>query len=163
MLRFLVVISLCVSTMILAGCGIASHPTDQMMEQRLRSDRTDFAKLVDMLDEDQDIIRLDQKYVFLSENSNRSIGGEKLVEYRRLFKKLELEGGMHRDKNGAVRLIASTTGVFITNSEKSYVHSRSNPFPLVESLDQVIRNDQGDQAPVYKGIVDDWYLYYESW
>jgi hypothetical protein len=133
------------------------------MEKRLQSNRADFDKLVKMLHEDHDIARLDQKFVFLTEDSNRQISKERLDEYRRLFVKLGLVGGMHRDKGGAVRLIASTKDTFLTNSEKSYVYSPTPPSRLAQSLNQVIGDNRGDQTPVYKEIADNWYLYYESW
>lgn len=162
-LRLMPALSLLITTIILTGCGNTSHPADQIMEQKLRSNRGDFDNLVKMLHEDHDVVRLDQKFIFLTEDSNRSISEERLGEYRRLFGKLGLVSGMHRDKEGAVRLIASTKDTFLTNSEKSYVYSRTPPSRLVESLDRVIKSDRGDQAPVYKEIADNWYLYYESW
>ncbi len=84
-------------------------------------------------------------------------------EYRRLFRELEIEAGMHRDGASTVRLIASSKGLLMANSEKSYVYSSVEPSPLVESLDAVIRKDGGDQAPVFKKVRGNWYLYYESW
>lgn len=148
---------------LVVGCSVNPHPTDQMLEQRLNSNQADFDKLVGMFNEDRDIVRLDYNYVFLSEDSNRNIPKERLDAYRHLFKKLELEGGFHRDGNNVIRLIASTGGMFTANSEKSYVYSRNELSPLVDSLDRVIKNDRGDQSPIYKKLHSNWYLYYESW
>ena len=111
----------------------------------------------------RDRVRLDYKFVFMSESSNRKISEERLNEYRRLFKELKMDAGVHRDRNGAVRLVASSAGVFISNSEKSYVYSNTELSPLVDSLDRVAQNDHGDQSPVYKKLYGNWYLYYESW
>ena len=116
-----------------------------------------------MLFEDSDIVRFNNEHVISSDGSNRSIPNERLAEYRRLFKELGLEAGMHRDGVNAVRLIASSKGLFIPNSEKSYVYSKVEPSPLVESLDNVMAQNREDQAPVYRRLEGNWYLYYESW
>lgn len=116
-----------------------------------------------MFFEDSDIVRLNDEHVFYSEGSNWSIPNERLAEYRRLFRELGLEAGMPSDGANAVGLIASSKGLFIPNSEKSYVYSRIEPSSLVESLDNIIARNRGDQAPVYRRLEGNWYLYYESW
>ncbi len=116
-----------------------------------------------MLGEDSDVVRLSNDFVFMSEGSRRSLSEERLSEYRRLFRELGIEAGMHRDDANTMRLIASSRGLLMVGSEKSYVYSSAEPSPLVESLDAVIRKDGGDQAPVYKRVSGNWYLYYESW
>lgn len=147
-----------------AGCGFSRHPSDEILAQRLKSNEAAFNRLAVMLFEDSDIVRLCDDCVFLSEGSNRHIPDERLREYRRLFKELGIEAGFHRDGVHAVRLIASSKGgVFLPGSEKSYVYSKIEPSPLVDSLDKVIARDRGDQAPIFRKLGDDWYLYYESW
>ena len=147
---------------LVASCGLGAHPSDQALEQRLRSDEADFNRLVAMLKEDSDIVRLGEDFVFLSEDSNRLIPKERLDEYRRLFRKLGLEAGFHRS-GSKLRLIASSKGMIIPNSEKSYVFSADELSPLVDSLERVIRDNRGDQPPVFKRLYGNWYIYYESW
>ena len=147
-----------------AGCGLFSHPSDEVLAQRLKAHEAEFNRLATMLFEDSDIVRLSDTYVFLSEGSDRLIPAERLREYRRLFKELGLESGMHRDRTYSVRLIASSRGgVFLPGSEKSYVYSKVEPSPLVDSLDIVMARNRGDQAPIFRKLSDNWYLYYESW
>lgn len=162
-LRLSFAISLLAILVAVVGCSLASHPSDQVLEQRLQSHRADFDKLVNMLDEDSDIVRLDNKYVFLNGSSDRTVPKERLDEYRSLFTKLGLEGGIHRDKPEAIRLIASTKGMFFPTSEKSYVHSTTEFTQLVDSLDDIVERNRGGQSPVYKKVFGNWYLYYESW
>jgi len=154
---------LLISMGFLLGCGIQSHPSDRAMIEVLRTNRQDFDLLVKMLGEDQDVKRLDQKFVFLTEDSDRVVAEDRLAEYRRLFKKLELDSGIYRDKDGSIRLIASSKSSLLSTSEKSFVYSSKPRSNLVDSLDKVIKNDGGDHAPVYKEVGDNWYLYYESW
>lgn len=148
--------------MFVEGCGLFSHPSDQSLEQRLKSHEAEFNQLVVMLFEDSDIVRLSNENVFLSEG-NRHISNERLREYRRLFKELDLEKGIYRDGVNTVRLIASSKGLFLAYSEKSYVYSKSELTPVVDSLDEVISRDRGDQSTVYRKLKDNWYLYYASW
>ena len=147
-----------------AGCGLSSHPPDEALAQRLKSNEAEFNRLAAMLFEDSDIVRLRDEFVFLNEGSNRQIPEERLREYRRLFKGLGIESGFHRDGANAVRLIASSKGgVFLPGSEKSYVYSKVEPSPIVDSLDKVMARNRGDQAPVFRKLGGNWYLYYESW
>ena len=145
------------------GCVGIGHPSDQVLEQRLESRKVDFEKLITMLKEDSDVVRLGDDFVFTDNNSNRNLPEERLAEYRRLFRELNIKAGMHRDNANTVRLIASSAGMFIASSEKSYVYSSVEPSPLVNSLDSVIRTNNGDQPPVFKRVSGNWYLYYESW
>lgn len=147
----------------ITSCGISRHPSDRVLENRFQSQEAKFSRLAEMLNEDRDIARLCDDCIFLSGSSNRSISNERLSEYRRLFKELELESGIHRDNAYSVRLIASSKGLFIPTSEKSYVYSKVEPSLLVNSLDDVTARDGGDQEPVYRKLKDNWYLYYESW
>ena len=154
---------LLLATILMGGaCKLSSHPTDQELEERLRLNQSDFDKLVVMLAEDKDIVRLDDKFVFFTEKVNRDVPEERLRAYRDLFAKLGLERGFYRDKDNVLRFIASARDV-VASSEKSYIYSTTPPAPLVDSLDQVIERDQGDQKPVYKKLHGGWYLYYASW
>lgn len=144
------------------GCGASLHPTDAELEQILKSHQSDFNRLIQMLNEDADIVRLDEKFVFLTEGSTREVPQERLAVYRSVFAKLGLERGFQRDNNNALRFIASSGGFFST-SEKSYIYSPTQLTPLVDSLDTVIERDHGDQKPVFKKLHGDWYLYYASW
>ena len=163
MLRsFTLYLPLFLSFVLSGACSLSPHPTDTEMEQILKSHQSEFNTLIGMLNEDEDIVRLDEKFVFLTEGSTRSVPQERLAAYRSIFAKLRLQRGFQRDKNNALRFIASSGGVLST-SEKSYIYSTTPLTPLVDSLDQVIERDHGDQKPVFKKLHGDWYLYYASW
>ncbi len=150
-------------THLMIGCGsIRSHPSDAVLEQRLRSHQSDFDNLVRMFEEDSDIVKITHKSVFFDKSPSRNLPTGRLEEYRSLFKTLQLEGGIKRERNQLL-LIASTKGLVIPNSGKTYVFSVREPAPLVESLDEVIKHHHGDQPPVYKKLFGNWYLFYESW
>lgn len=146
----------------MGACNLSPHPSDSELEGTLKSHQSDFDTLIRMLVEDEDIIRLDDKFVFFREGSNRNVPKERLVAYRNLFAKLRLERGFQRDKDNALRFIASSGGI-VSTSEKSYIYSTTPLTPLVDSVDYVIERDHGDQKPVYKKLSGHWYLYYASW
>lgn len=146
----------------LGACDIARHPSDAVLVESFYKHQPDFEKLVAMLDQDKDLIRITAQNTFLQRDANRQLPRERQDEYRRLLKLLKLNGGIQRDKDGLI-FIASLQGVVIPNSAKSYIYALKEPSPLVESLDEVISNNRGDQKPVYKRISGNWYLDYESW
>lgn len=143
------------------GCTSPGHPSDKEMMQRFSIHKADFVRLSVMLEEDKDIVRMTSDEIFFSGES-REIPRERLLEYRNLLKKLELDTGIHRDNVKSVRLIASSKGFPIPNSEKSFVYSTEDVSPLVESLDHL--GSDGKQLPVFKELEkDNWYLVFESW
>jgi hypothetical protein len=152
------------SAAVFVGCAGSRHPSDEELEQRLKTHAAEFNRLVAMLFEDSDVVRLVDDRVFFSEGATRKkISDKRLIEYRQLFKAVGLEAGFHRDSADSVRLIASSEGLFVPTSEKSYVYSKGEVSPLVDSLDRVIERDRGDQSPVFRKLGGGWYLYYESW
>jgi hypothetical protein len=148
--------------MALSGCDTVAHPSDAVLIERFYRHQADFEKLVTMLDQDRDLVRITAKNVFLEKGATRQVPKERHDEYRRLLELLQLNGGIQRDKDGLI-LIASLKGIIIPNSSKSYLYALTEPSPLVESLDHVVSNNRGDQRPVYKRISGNWYLDYESW
>lgn len=158
---FLVIPLLIVASTV--GCSTVAHPPDRAMEERLRERQSDFDKLIGMLKEDSDVVRLGYDFVFFNNGTSRDIPTERMGEYRRLFDQLDLRNGVHRDRDNVIRLIASSRDGILIKSEKSYVYSTVDLSPRVDSLDNVIKTDRGDRAPVFKKVADNWYLYYESW
>jgi len=152
-----------VSVELMSACSrTPSHPSDVVLEQRLRSHQADFDNLVRMFEEDSDVVKITHQRVFFDKSPIRNLPIGRLDDYRSLFKTLQLEGGIKRERSH-ILLIASTKGMLIPNSGKTYLYSVTEPSPLVESLDAVITSHNGDQPPVYKKLFGKWYLSYESW
>ena len=152
-----------VSLLLMTSCSGAFLPSDKTLEERFRSNQAEFEKIIGMLNEDNDVVRITSKYVFLSENSTRQLPKERLDEYRRLMKELKLEGGIQRHDSERVLLIASASGIALPNAGKCYAYSLKEPQPIVESLDELIKGSSGDHSLVYKKLRGNWYLCYESW
>jgi hypothetical protein len=145
------------------GCGLGRHPSDEVLEQQLKSREKEFTRLATMLNEDLNVVRLSDEDVFLNDNSKPAPSQERLAEYRHLFRELKLEKGIHRDNANQVRLIASSKGLLVASSEKSFMYSSENPSPLVDSIDAIVSKAHANQDPVYKRLGGNWYIYYESW
>jgi hypothetical protein len=149
--------------LIMMACAGSQLPSDKSLEERFLRNQADFEKIISMLNEDSDVMMITDKNVFLNERSQRRLATERLDEYRRLIKRLKLEGGIQRYSSECALLIVSTTSVISSYSGKCYAYSVKEPSPLVESLDEVIKNTPGDQRLIYRRLSGNWYLCYESW
>jgi hypothetical protein len=155
--------SILVAVAFFVGSRVAPHPSDREMEQRLIAHEAEFNRLIDMLFEDKEIAIIDYDYVFPEQGSSITISNERLREYRSLFRKIGLDVGAARDNPNTIRLVASRKGLFLPRSEKSYVYSKIEPTPLVDSLDEIAKENSGKHSPVYRRLKGNWYLYYEIW
>ena len=140
-------------------CVSLSHPRDQVLEASLRSNESAFNELVQMLNVDSDLARINKDFTFLTSGADAKLPPDRLENYRRLFSELGLELGAHRIGN-TIRLIVSFRGNFLVGySEKSYVYSEADLLPLVTSLDYAVPQ----KGPVYKKVKGPWYLSLDRW
>lgn len=123
-----------------------------------------------MANEDSKVIRIAYDFTWLDDNLNwprpeSQLGFSKnrWDEYRTLFTKLGLRGGLSRrtDLPGTIFFIASTKGLSLGGSAKGYVYSTEERSPLLSSLDHV-SVQMKDRVPVYEKLSANWYLYYEE-
>lgn len=141
-----------------------SHPSDRAMEEQLLSRERDFAELVKTFSEDSHVYSIGFDYVFMEGDAKKEALNEaRLLEYRGQLKKLGLSrigrGG------GGIHLSASTKDLLVARSHKDFYYAKFEPSPLVDSIDSISRavRDRRDQAPVFKKIKGNWYLYYECY
>lgn len=139
-------VSLTVVLLMSACNSTRQHPSDLVLEKRLRSQQADFDSLVRMFEEDSDVVKITHNNVFFDESPIRNLPKGRLDTYRSLLKTLRLEGGIKRER-GHILLFASIKGMVIPNSGKTYLYSETEPSPLVESLDGVITNNSGTILP----------------
>lgn len=159
---------------LLSACSSPSppYPTDHAMESKLRTHRTEFYELVNMLKVDADLRAINHEFAS-GLNRFQSLPHERLAAYRQLLTKLDLVSVV-RSRNGDIYLKVWETepryfmGTLIY-SAKSYVYSQSPgkvgdvlspPKKLVSSLDEAARSSDGAYA--FKRVADDWYLHYEE-
>lgn len=145
----------------MSGCSALPHTRDAVLIERFYAHQSEFEKLLTMLNEDPKLVVLTNDRAFLDDGAEQ-LPAKRLAEYRRLLNIVRLEGGITRDYQG-VHMTASKRGIVIPNSAKSYSYVLKEPSPLVDSLDEIITKNQGDQKPVWRRISGNWYLSYESW
>jgi hypothetical protein len=175
-LRF---ISLLLALSFVAGCDLISdnpHPSDDALKRNFESYEADFNKLVSMSNEDVKVVRVnfDSTQLENRNNSSDSVGfsKERLEEYRRLFRKLDIDYGLASSKHPAwgngskgytVFLIVSGKGMVTGASEKGYAYTETEPSLIVESLDHITIDLRGkDMIPIYKRLKGNWYLFYKQ-
>jgi len=133
------------------------------MEDQLLSREADFAELVKAFGKDSYVNSIGFDYVFMEGDEKAGLSVARLAEYRSLLKKLGLSrigrGG------GGIQLSASTKDLLVARSHKDFYYAEFEPSPLVDSIDGVSRatGDRRDQAPVFKKVKGNWYLYYECY
>lgn len=167
-------ISLCASVgslLLFAYCLVACdvRVTDKQLIDKFNVKRTDFEMLVEMANQDRRVVRIASDFIWLDDNlnwprpeSDLGMSKERWDQYRSLFVKLGLRGGISRrtDLPKAIFLIAATEGISLGGSAKGYVFSSEPLSPLVDSLDDVSA-PMKDRVPIYRKVADNWYLYYE--
>lgn len=145
--------------LVFTGCGLG-HPSEAALIEKFSQNKTDFYRLVEMLNEDPDIRRISNEHVFYDTESD-SVSHERIELYRQILKRLEIKDGIHRVNSRSISFIASSRGPFLDASYKAYIYSTETPVPLVDSIDEFVSYRK--QKPVYKRLEDNWYLAYESW
>src|SRR6266478_6635535 len=93
-----------------------THPTDSVLEARFQQHEVEFALLVDMSHVDLKVVRISPEFTWLDHNaawprseSELGFSKERWNEYRKLFKTLELDGGILQDTEGGITYLISST------------------------------------------------------
>lgn len=87
------------------------------------------------------------------------ISEARLAEYRDIFVRLELDGGLRSWGGESVRLISHSSGFVFGGSEKGFMYKPENPSPLYESLD-IPPEDLLSNVSAYRYVKKNWYLEY---
>ncbi len=163
-------------SLLLAGCYSVlgdAHSSDAKLISNFQSHESEFDHLIQMAKEDPHVVRiasdftwLDSDYHWPRPDSQIGFSKERWDEYRSMFSKLGLNGGLAWSRDGSIFLTASAKGLTIAGSEKGYVYSVKPLSPTFDSLDNMheeIKNGKVTPGlPVYRKIKEGWYLYYEG-
>jgi hypothetical protein len=144
-----------------------SQPSDAVLEANFKQHEADLALLADMSQADDKVVRITKDFTWLNDNarwprpeSELGFSNERWDAYRTLFKKIGLEGGITREKDGDVTyFIFSSKGLVTHGTQKGYAFSRSELAPTAESLDNFSQMPKG-QSVVFKKLKEHWYLFY---
>jgi hypothetical protein len=133
------------------------------MEEQLLSREANLAELVKTFSEDSHVNSIGFDYAFMEGDAKEALSEARLSEYRDRLKGLGISrigrGG------GGIHLSVSTKDLLVARSHKDFYYARFEPSPLVDSIDRIsgAGGDRRDQAPVFKKIKDNSYLYYECY
>jgi hypothetical protein len=151
--------------LLFAGCGLTS---DSRLETVFRKNQPDFDRLVAMSQQDTGFRVIASSFTHAYSPDGAALSQDRWNEYRRLFSKLGISGGLaHSDSlKAAVFFLADGRGLFVTNGlYKGYAYCETPPFPMVNSVDAMPRNlyDKNGHAIAFKALGGNWYLYREEY
>jgi hypothetical protein len=160
-LNNLYLIAVLLPLILMAACG-GAYPPDSKMEEKLRSHNSDFTHLIEMFQQDTHLLTVDREFAYVSYDTKVALPNQRMDEYRRLLKKLDLIDIRRYSNAGNIYLKAwHQDGFIIGGSYKHYVYAKTEPSPIVNSLDAL--KHSGQDALGYKRVVDNWYLNLDIW
>lgn len=148
-----------------------SHESDDTLLQNFANNRAVFEKIVSKVQADGDISRIGSNWYMLTDGVSRKNAPDRIVQYRKLFKKASLDGGISvtYSSTGKARVLfySSCIGFLSPGSCKGYAYepySRDSTI-LVDSIDDYRpKSTRSSFWCIHRGIKGEnhWYLYYES-
>lgn len=138
------------------------HPSDEEMVANFSNHRTEFELLRQMIIRDKGLRGVDNKRVLLNVES-KGIPQKRIEEYRALFRKLGLQGGVGASSDRThISFISFFSGWVTHNSEKGYLYTEKAPEStrLVNNLDSFKAHESRSGL---RQIENNWYLYYEGY
>ncbi|MGM0502713.1 MAG: hypothetical protein ACQERJ_09290 [Bacillota bacterium] len=159
--RSLILISICI-LLLLSGCS-STPPSDKILINNFRDNKSDFKKLITMFKEDKKL-----EYVSLNMISPmEAIGEKRKKEYQDLLKKLKVKQIKSYNKQQSISLTAYSVGLSVTGAAKGYKYweeSVPSHLDVVKNLDKAYQKERAKDKPLafYKlrHIEGNWYLSY---
>jgi len=149
----------------------ASHPSDASLIANFSEHRPAFDKLIELAIEDKvDLTIYNDREMFAEpgnwpKSCDNCVSADRWAEYQTVFVKLGDPQPLELTSRNRMMLMPvsfrSTEpdgGLESLTSEKGYVYSERNPWPVVESLDGMGFDTKGT---FFKKISGSWYLYHE--
>lgn len=139
-----------------------SDRSEQALIDGFTGHKEEFELLVSMMNHDSKIVHISNEQVFFTNGQVYPLADVRFAGYQTLLRELRLYGGIHRSNDDYLSFNTRSPGLFFGRSSKAIIYTTTSPTPLVESVDKY-QSWFRDQPPVYRHIVGDWYLSYESW
>ncbi len=150
------------------GGGKMSTSKDQAMIDHFYQHQADFDTLVTMSNQDEKVTRIAKSFTRLENSaawprpeSELGFPKERWDEYRRLFKEIDSDTGINRQKDGSVYITTYAFGLVTGGDQKGYAYLPNTPKNLVSSIDDSESSAESN-IPIYRHITDNWYLFF-SW
>jgi hypothetical protein len=170
--------ALSVISLLWIGCGTAA-PSYESLEKQFYKQRATLERLVAMMNEDSQIIRVDSNFIGRRDNgawprpeSEWGISAQRWDDYRKIFGQTGFKEGTSRAVGSDdVLVIVYTEGLVTSGSAISYLHCgpRTNQQTYVEPPCKERKASGSGQYPAstsygyrYKKLTEDWYIYQQS-
>ena len=140
--------------------GCSKIPSDAKLKELFYAHRDDFNKLVQMSEQDVRVVRIDFDFNIMDTDSgpqkNVGLSPERWQEYRVLFQKLGLKGGLERPENtrSTILFYAQCEGSAVDGDCKGIAYSNKPVAPTQNSLDSMPRD-----GTFYVPLSPSWYLF----
>ena len=159
--------------MVTYGCGsVGEMPSDAAMRTKFFANQADCIKLVQMSNKDNHVVVVKDTFTYLDTDSSwpRSDLGfseQRWNEYREVFRKLGIDGGLSRreDYKSSVFLVVYGSGGVVGSSEKGLAYSEKPLSPIVQSLEKYPPGaaDGRGHAIGFEPLTENWYMYREEY
>jgi len=142
----------------LSGCSGTGVPDSRLRRAFFRN-RDDFNKLLLMSEDDRQVIRIDFDSTIMKTSTglqrNMGLSEARWREYRMLFRKLGITGGIERPQAfpNAVLFYARCAGSAIDADCKGFAYLEKPIFPVANSLDKPRLGD------IFEPLSPNWYLF----
>jgi hypothetical protein len=171
--RYITSILLATILNIIGGCdSFGNIPSDAALQERFLRNEAEYVRLVQMSDQDRHVTVIKDTFTYLDTDASwprEDIGfrRERWDEYRGMFRKLGIEGGLSRrtDYPSTVFIVVYGRGGVLASSEKGFVYSQKPLSPIVQSLDvypPTVKGGTG-HAIGFKALANSWYMYREEY
>jgi len=137
------------------------HKSDQELISNFQAHQSEFEMLRSMALQDPSLSVIDMDRTDPPDTLTIGVPNDRITEYRRLFKRLNLSRGIRRFQTvDKIQFIASSQGYVVHGSSKSYLYTTEPPAQLHDDLDQ-FSNTNARTSTVYRRIQGNWYIEYE--
>ncbi|MEK7723474.1 MAG: hypothetical protein AAB336_03930 [Acidobacteriota bacterium] len=140
------------------------HKSDSSMIENFHNNKAEFEKLLLMIQEDEKkvgdrVFRIDKDWFKPKNLDELGISDERIGEYRKVFKQLDIRRGFYAyGKGDFYSFMSSAQGLAVSGSSKGYAWSKEPPKSLTESDLDEYHSQQNANDYIFRHIEGNWYL-----
>ncbi|RYE93487.1 MAG: hypothetical protein EOO77_45435 [Oxalobacteraceae bacterium] len=169
----LLLIFVLVPLLLLKVCQkLDEHPTDRAMIEEFNSNRSTFESLLNMVRAEKRVSRVADDFIWIDDAMSvneveqpRYLPRERLIRYRALFRKLNLESGVVRRADGTIGFLRSSSGMVTSGSGKEFIWSQNVITSALKPADRRSLEDAcvpKGGCSVIRRIAPEWYIAFDS-
>lgn len=150
----------------------APHPSDAALAAEFRDKRSDYEKLLRMVQEETRVTRISYDFIWIDgagtptpEQQTALLPKARWDQYRRLFKALKLESGVMRwSDSGSIGFLRSSSGLSVSGSDKEIIWSPTSLQDVLVPSDRRTTEQACTPGRCYevRQIAPEWYIAFEA-